>query len=651
MNRMNTLTSKIISLAFLLGFSHSLMAHVVLDYPQGGETFNPGQVVTIQWHISIPHDTQNWDIYFSSNGGGDWTPLELNLPVGSLSFQWTVQEITTTQARIRVVQDNGTMDYQDDSGNFTIEPSSLPPSLDQPASNMTIQCNPANQQSAIQAWLNNNGGAMVTNYCADLNWTNNYNGLSNGCGATGNATVTFTATDACGSTMTTAILTVADEEAPVLSLPAMDMVVQCNGSGNVVALNNWLNSRGGASASDVCSGVTWTNNFSGLSNGCGATGSASVIFTATDECGNGTTTNASFTIMDNVAPNLITGAHDTTIQCGSNQALIIQNWLSNHGGASANDNCGSVSWTNNYTSLSNGCGATGSATVIFTVTDECGNSKTANATFAVTDNIAPAIIAPAHDTTIQCGSPNQTDIIQNWLNSHAGANANDNCGNVTWANNFTGLSDGCGLTGNATVTFTVTDECGNSKTTNAIFTVADNVAPTINVAAKDTTIACGLANQATIIQHWLNNHGGATASDNCGNVSWTNNFPTVSDTCSNTLTLDITFTATDECSNNITTHANFTILGESATGDLNYTDVDFKIYPNPASDNFTVVIVDDELFLPVHLTIFDLYGVRRWNQEYNQKEISVDVKQFAHGIYFLKVETAKGAGSRKVIIQ
>ena len=51
---------------------------------------------------------------------------------------------------------------------------------------------------------------------------------------------------------------------------------------------------GGAASSDVCSGVTWSNNFTGLSDLCGSTGSATVTFTATDDCGNASTTTATF---------------------------------------------------------------------------------------------------------------------------------------------------------------------------------------------------------------------------------------------------------------------------------------------------------------------------------------------------------------------
>ena len=43
------------------------------------------------------------------------------------------------------------------------------------------------------------------------------------------------------------------------------MTVECDGAGNTTDLENWLSSHGGAASSDICSGVTWSNNFTGLS--------------------------------------------------------------------------------------------------------------------------------------------------------------------------------------------------------------------------------------------------------------------------------------------------------------------------------------------------------------------------------------------------
>ena len=101
--------------------------------------------------------------------------------------------------------------------------------------------------------------------------------------ATGSAEVTFTATDECGEITTNATLTIVDTSPPSIDMVATDMVVESNGQGNVPELNTWLNLHGGAQAADACSQVIWSNNFSSMSDECGTTGSASVIFTVTDE--------------------------------------------------------------------------------------------------------------------------------------------------------------------------------------------------------------------------------------------------------------------------------------------------------------------------------------------------------------------------------
>ena len=85
-------------------------------------------------------------------------------------------------------------------------------------------------------------------------------------------------------------------------MDAMDATVECDGAGNAADLDAWLASNGGASATDACSGVTWSNDFDALSDDCGATGAATVTFTATDDCGNATSTTATFTIEDTTSP-------------------------------------------------------------------------------------------------------------------------------------------------------------------------------------------------------------------------------------------------------------------------------------------------------------------------------------------------------------
>src|SRR5687768_12715682 len=312
-----SIISKIICICIIQGFAQPASAHVYLDYPYGGETFEAHTIVTIQWHIAIPHNQLNWDLYFSSDGGNTWQPIQLDLPVSQVTYTWVVPSISTSEARISVIQDNTEMDYQDETTDFTIVPMPLTPFIDITAQNLNLECNTNNQATLIQDWLNNHGGATAVGFCDDLVWTHDYDGLTNECGASGNAFVTFTAADSCGSTSTSAYLTVFDISAPVVQTSATNMIVECGNPNNSLLLNNWLANHGGAIANDACSNITWTYQAFEPGNDCGATGSTVVVFTATDDCGNSTITSAAFTIEDTRSPAIQMPAQDHTIECST----------------------------------------------------------------------------------------------------------------------------------------------------------------------------------------------------------------------------------------------------------------------------------------------------------------------------------------------
>ncbi len=402
---MKTFISGIMVMALICGHAVTLSAHVALDSPLGGETYTVGHTVTIQWHITIPHNTLNWDLLFSADGGATWEYIYQDLPVGSTSFQWTVPSTLTTQARVSVIQDNSGMDYQDESMDFTIAAPVMLPVILTEAQNITIESNIVTQDAAIQAWLDNHGGALAMGFCGDLVWTNDYFDLSNGCGITGEAVVKFTATDSCGSIESTATVTVSDTTPPWISIPATDTEVECDGNGNTDSFNTWFGNTGYAFAADEGSDVTWTNNYSGLSNGCGMTGFALVIFTAADECGNSQSTSATFTTADQLAPVIVTNAQAITIPCGTpNTQAVLQAWLDSFGGAVASDQCSGVSWTSNFPGLPDTCTGTSSWPVTFTATDECGNSSTTSALLTLLGT--SSVVGPDHDHFTFDLSPN-----------------------------------------------------------------------------------------------------------------------------------------------------------------------------------------------------------------------------------------------------
>jgi bilirubin oxidase len=97
-----------------------IYAHVSLIAPQGGETFQAGDVTQIQWVETVAHDIQNWDLLFSADGGISWEVLAADIAINATTYAWTIPNIATNEGKIRVVQDNLTMDYDDTSEVFTI---------------------------------------------------------------------------------------------------------------------------------------------------------------------------------------------------------------------------------------------------------------------------------------------------------------------------------------------------------------------------------------------------------------------------------------------------------------------------------------------------------------------------------------------------
>ncbi len=102
-------------------FSSTIFPHVHLTYPLGGETFNAGDTVNIEWEVVIDHGPNNWDLYLSLDGGSTVSEIALNLPKEQLNYSWVVPDNPTNQGTIIVVQDNEvSADYEDMSGDFTI---------------------------------------------------------------------------------------------------------------------------------------------------------------------------------------------------------------------------------------------------------------------------------------------------------------------------------------------------------------------------------------------------------------------------------------------------------------------------------------------------------------------------------------------------
>jgi hypothetical protein len=417
-----------------------------------------------------------------------------------------------------------------DVQSITVEDTTAPV-VTVPAADLSMECFDA---TAVATWA---ATASANDNCdGTLTVIPTYTAPADNCNQT--VTVTFTATDACGNIGTaTKDFTVDDNTAPVVTVPAADLAMECF---DATAVAIWAAT---ASANDNCDGtLTVTPTYTAPADNCNQT--VTVTFTATDACGNIGTATKDFTVDDNTAPVVTVPAADLAMECFDATAVAI--WAAT---ASANDNCdGTLTVTPTYTAPADNCNQT--VTVTFTATDACGNIGTVTKGFTVDDNTAPVVTVPAADLSMECFD---ATAVATWA---ATASANDNCdGTLTVIPTYTAPTDNCNQT--VTVTFTATDACGNIGTVTKVFTVDDNTAPVVTVPAADLSMECF---DATAVATWA---ATASANDNCdGTLTVTPTYTAPTDNCNQTVT--VTFTATDACGNIGTVTKGFTVDDNTA---------------------------------------------------------------------------------------
>ena len=520
-----------------------------------------------------------------------------------------------------------TVTAEDDCFNTTVETctqlitvtDTVAPTLFCPA-DLVVECDGNGNLTELNDWL---ASVAAADNCSGAAISHDYTALIDSCGATGDALVTFTAVDSCGnSTSCTATFTILDTTAPSV-LDAMDLTVQC-GADNDSTLNEWLAAHGGASAADSCSGVMWSHDFEGLSDDCGATGSALVTFTATDACGNAASTSATFAIIDTLAPVFENSALSYTIACDlfdtttvydvmatdecglviltvtSNDEIIGTCPASYIRTYTATDACGNTATfeqavntidtvapvfdfvPEDYTALcheehpldmataTDNCAALATVTVVsdtlvsadcpqtytvtrtFTAEDECTNTSVAVQVIEIVDTLAPTFVEGLPgDTLVQCHDVPAADVLT----------ATDLCQEVdVLFSEDTTMSGNCPQSYTLTRTWSVADACGNATAHTQVVTVTDTLAPTIDLPAMDLTVECDGMGNTDSYDAWLDSLGGASASDLCGPVIWSHAVDTVMEACGGTAgTTVVTFTAADSCGNASATTASFII--------------------------------------------------------------------------------------------
>ena len=420
----------------------------------------------------------------------------------------------------------------DECGNATSADQTItvqdttPPTISAP-DNITIECT-EDESSA------NTGIATGIDTCGDVTITQS-DDITSSCGNTKTILRTWTATDNCGNaTSADQTITVQDTTPPTISVPA-DVLIECTEDESSA-------NTGVATGIDTCGDVTITQS-DDVTIGCANTKTIIRTWTVTDECGNATSADQTITVQDTTPPTIST-PNDVIIECTEDESSA------NTGVATGTDTCGTVSITQSD-DVTIGCGNTRIILRTWTATDDCGNTTSADQIITVQDTTPPTIFVPA-DVTIECTEDESS--------ANTGlATGIDTCGDVTITQSDD-TTTACGNTKTIIRTWTVTDNCGNATSADQTITVQDTTPPVVdNSDIQNIDIECGITPDGTL-EAWILNNAGATATDTCGNVTWSNDFGSNTDIdCANGA-ITVTFTATDECNNTSSTTATYSII-------------------------------------------------------------------------------------------
>ncbi len=356
------------------------------------------------------------------------------------------------------------------------------------------------------------GGIMATDNC-DATPTLSFNESISGGTTCYTITRTWTATDDDGNTSTaTQVITVEDNEAPVLAGIPADATAAC---GNIPPPAT-------VTATDNCSANVQVT-YSEAQTGSGCDYTLTRTWTATDDCGN-TATHTQVILVNDAVPPVFAGIlpQNLTVDCASIPAPAT---------LTATDVCdANVQVTFNEVQSGSGCDYT--LTRMWTATDNCGNTATHTQVILVNDAVPPVFagILP-QDLTVDCAS----------IPAPATVTATDICdANVQVTFNEVQTGSGCDYT--LTRTWTATDDCGNTATHTQVILVNDAVPPVFaGILPQDLAVDCAsIPVPATL-----------TATDVCdANVQVTYNEVQSGSGCDYTLTR--TWTATDDCGNTAT---------------------------------------------------------------------------------------------------
>lgn len=298
----------------------------------------------------------------------------------------------------------------------------------------------------------------------------------------------------CVLQMTTEI-TIGDDLVP--TAVAQDITAQLDATGNVTITVAQINN----GSTDNCTATgDLIVSLDKTTFTCADIGANTVTLTVEDANGNQETATATVTVVDAIAPTVVT--QDITVQLDATGNVVITAAQINNG---STDNCtavGNLVLSLDKTTFT--CADVGANTVTLTVGDTGGKQGSATAIVTVVDAIAPTVVV--QDITAQLDATGNVTITAAQVNNGSTDNCTATAGLILSLDKTT---FSCADLGANTVVLSVKDASGHVNTATAIVTVEDNIAPT--AIAKDITINLDINGNATLYATQINNR----STDNC----------------------------------------------------------------------------------------------------------------------------------------
>lgn len=294
-----------------------------------------------------------------------------------------------------------------------------------------------------------------------------------------------------------------------LSLPP-NLTVNCTGNFPVPDVEIHDN----CEDQDIVLTLTFSeNNNAALCTG----GTITRTWVADDDLGNTASYVQTITVLpDNTPPVIANNLVNGSAPCATAMAQYTT-WLNTQrANFSATDSgCGLMTLSDNAPAPALITSFCGEIMVTFTAKDNCNNISTVIRTFTITNNVAPMIQIPASDASGNCNQSNINTLFNNWISSHGGATATDDCSSIFWSTfpPAPSIHDTCDAA--ITVMFIAGDGCNNFDTTSASFTLTDDTPPSVTTDPNNLVLSCASPAVDSLLMDWLISHADATAHDLC----------------------------------------------------------------------------------------------------------------------------------------